>query len=233
MWNFCILLLPLVFGISNVAAQIPTVSIPVDTEVKVKLARKLISGRVRIGDLVPFTVVEDVLVSDANGNLTIAIKGNTSATGSVIDRKHRVAIFRSGKFAVKLEKIRAADGTDVDVFIKRPQGVETCKDRITTKAMNPANPSGKVECVKGRTYSGSITSSLPGAIVAALTAGALVIIKDSTAKAAAAVTLAQQIGTQSGLSTILNGVDAEMDDGEILIAVVKRAAPVKGKTFVP
>ncbi len=35
-----------------------------ETRIKVKLTRKLVSGRVRIGDYVPFVVAEDVLIHD-------------------------------------------------------------------------------------------------------------------------------------------------------------------------
>lgn len=213
------------------------IDLPANTMIRLKLDRKLSSGSVRIGDRIPFVVAEDVLhmegeganrrpVLNEKGEPIIAIKADTPVFGRVVDRKHRISIFRSGKFGVALDSVRAVDGTEIPVFIKRP-GLEgekkeksECKDRISRKEGNRKNTTANkmVPCVKGRTYSGTLTSALPSAIVAALTTTALVLLEDKTAKSAAAVTLAGQVASQDGLSTILNGVDSEMEEGEIFEA---------------
>lgn len=79
---------------------------------------------------------------------------------------------------------------------------------------------GYVPCVEGRVYSGTFTSSLPSAFLAVIAGTVLTRIKDDATQAVVGATAVNQLATQSGFSTILNGADAEMDDGEIFDARV-------------
>jgi hypothetical protein len=75
-----------------------------------------------------------------------------------------------------------------------------------------------VPCVQGRVYAGTFISSLPSALLSVGTATILAGFKDDATNAVIGVTLADKIVTQSGLSNIINGVDAEMEKDEIFDA---------------
>ena len=87
-----------------------------------------------------------------------------------------------------------------------------------------------VPCVQGRVYATSFISGLPSAVLAVATATALAWVKDDATSAVIGVTLADKIVTQSGLSNIINGVDAEMEKDEIFDATLSDEIRV---TFPP
>lgn len=218
-----------------------TVMLNEKNQIRVRLSRRLTSGRIRIGDYVPLTVAENILVPSPfePGKMIVAIAKDTPLFGIVVERKNRISFFRTGKFGIALQSVKAVDGTDIPVYINRPNqnlekdkdnvadGKVVCKNKIIKQTDKATIQIPTVPCVRGRTYSGTLTGALPSAMAAAITTAALVLIKDRTAKTAAAVTLAGQIASQPGLSTVLNGVDAEMDEGEIYEAVVTNPTTVK------
>ena len=210
---FLLLFLPL----ATLAQDGKTISLPVGMRIKVQISRAVISGRVRIGDYIPFKIIETVKVP---GGDQVVIKEDTLAIGRVVDRKHKFTIFKKGMVGIAIDSIKADNGTIIPVAIARPNPDKICKDKITKDKLNPNNPQGVVPCVRVRVYEGSFTNILPSAIAAATATAALVLIKDRTAKAAAAVTLAGQVASQPGLSIALNGADAEIDNGEIFDLVV-------------
>jgi hypothetical protein len=225
------------------------ITLPVDTIIRVKAAQKVASSRVKVGDYVQFEVAENVIEKTGVAEPQILIAKGTPVFGRVVQHKNRVLVFRAGVVAVTIDNITAVDGTPIKVLIARHQvtlaGLGTneaaglreilesekrelnaqlkpnpkfCRDLIRTNTQNPRNDK-LVTCIKGRVYISNFTSSLPSAVVAALTTTGLVLVKDSTAEAAAAVTLAGQFASNSGFSNILNGSYAEIDLGEIFDAV--------------
>jgi hypothetical protein len=201
------------------AQNIKSGALPAGTRIKIQITRSVISGRVRIGDYIPFKVFEEVRMP---GFTQPVIAKDTVVIGRVVDRKHKFMVFKKGMVGIAIDSIRATDGTTVSVYVTRPNSDLICNDKISRNKRNPENEKGVVQCIRGRVYAGTFISSLPSAVVSAGATTALVLIKDSTAKAAAAVTLASQVASQPGLNLLLNGADAEIDNGEIFDAVVKQ-----------
>lgn len=85
----------------------------------------------------------------------------------------------------------------------------------------------RVPCVQGRVYATGFISGLPSALLAVATATTLAGIKDDATEAVIGVTLADKLVTQSGLSNIINGVDAEMEKDEIFDVVLSDQIEVK------
>lgn len=223
-------------------------TLPADTIIRVKASQHITSARVKIGDYVQFEVAEDVIEKPGVPEPVVLIRKGTPVFGHVVDHKNRILVFRPGTVAVTIDSVRAVDGSEIKVLIARhqvtlavgagrrdadqalalrntlqaafadPLDRKWSPNRISTKE----TLDGRVTCIKGRAYISNFTATLPSAIVAALATTGLVIVKDSTAKAAAAVTLAGQFASQSGLSSIINGSYAEIDAGEIFDAVPDR-----------
>lgn len=87
-----------------------------------------------------------------------------------------------------------------------------------------------VPCVQGRVYATGFIAGLPSALLAVATATTLARIKDGATSAVVGATLADKLVTQSGLSNIINGVDAEMEKDEIFDIVLNDQIEV---TFPP
>jgi hypothetical protein len=234
-----VLLLPL-YTWAQVANQPNTGCEPpkeafLDTDVAIKLraATELSSATLRVGDYVEFIVVEDVLAPDKNGDPQVVIAKDTIAFGKVIERHHKFTILKKGAFRVRLESLRAVDRQEItNVRIIRPNNYPACpKESLRTdpKASkqkdNPSPP--QPNCIGARVYSGTFRANLPSAIITAGSTAALVLANNPTAKAAAAITLVQQISTQPGLGTLLNGVDAVISPNEYFDAYLQKAVVIK------
>ena len=208
-----------------------------DTNVAIKLrvATPLSSGSLRVGDYVQFIVVEDVLALDDKRVPQVVIAKDTIAFGKVIERHHTFTILKKGAFRVSLESLRAVDRQEITKLrIMRPNNYPACpKESLRTdpkasRSRQKDNPSAPPpNCVAARVYSGTFRGNLPAAIITAGSTAALVLAKDPTAKAAAAVTLVQQISTQPGLGTLLNGVDAVITPTEIFDAYLQKPVLIR------
>ena len=240
-----ILLLPTsaVAQTTNTVAPSPkVVSIDPDrlSPFKLKPTRNLTSGRVRIGDYVQFQLIEDVKYPyDGGWDRDTIISKDTPVYGQVVDRRHRFTGFKKGRFSIGKLWTTTVDGQRVDLDITRPEmPPEQCVNKIPEKtrdalrkaAKDHAEPKGakletqsapRVNCINGRVYAATLISSLPSALLAVATATALVRVKDDNATdAVIAVTLADKIASQSGLSNLINGVDAEIEKDEIFDSTI-------------
>ena len=79
-----------------------------DTPVKLVLSETISSADERVGNLVNFEVVEDVMV---NGVVVIPRGSNAWATVTVAEPKKRMG--RGGKLDINIDKVRLADGEKV------------------------------------------------------------------------------------------------------------------------
>lgn len=216
---------------------------------KLKLTRNLNSGRVRVGDYVQFELIEEVKYPNGGGleRDTIIAKG-TPVYGKVLDRHRRFTFFKKGHFSIGKLWTTTADGQTVDLFIRRPDmPPELCVNQIPQKKREAQRKAAKSHakhnqefrevrleeqktkpepCVNGRVYAGSFISNLPSALLAITTATTLTRVKDNATDAVVAVTLADKIATQSGLSNIINGADAEMEKDEIFDATIDLTRPL-------
>jgi len=205
---------------------------------KLKPTRNLISGRVRVGDYVQFELIEDVKYPFDGGldRDTIIVKG-TPIYGQVVDRRHRFTALKKGRFSIGKLWTTTVDGQRVELDITRPEmPSEECINKIPEKTREaerkamkgqsnqralfkeerPAEQNAQlVTCINGRVYAGTFLSSLPSALLGVATATTLARVKDDATDAVLAVTLADKIASQSGLSNIINGVDAEIEKDEI------------------
>lgn len=186
---------------------------------------------------------------------TIIVKG-TPVFGKVVDRRHRFTAIKKGRFSVGELSTTTVDGREVKLVITRPDmPVERCVNKIPEKrreaerkaarysvaqnvdgneerqdarkeAHHEEQNAGPVPCVNGRVYAGSLISNLPSALLAVATATLLARVKDNATDAVVAVTLADKLASQSGLSNIINGVDAEMGKDEIFEATISIKEPL-------
>lgn len=221
---------------------------------RLKLTRDLTSGRVRVGDYVQFALIEDVKYpSDGGLDRDTIILKDTPVYGQVLDRQHRFTALKKGRFGIGKLSTVAIDGQRVDLHITRPEmPPELCVNKIPEKTLEAERKSKerhakqeveykwkgqpvsqgqqnpKAEpCVNGRVYAGTFVSNLPSALLAVATATTLVRVKDNARDAVVAVTLADKIASQSGLSNIINGVDAEMGKDEIFEATINHDKPLE------
>jgi hypothetical protein len=87
------------------------------TPVKLVLGETISSADERVGNLVNFEVVEDVLV---NGTVVIPRGSNAWATVTVAEPKKRMG--RAGKLDINIDKVRLADGEKV--LLRAVKGVK-------------------------------------------------------------------------------------------------------------
>lgn len=199
-----------------------------------KFAKTLTSGIVRNGDLVELDTVEDAIALDSGGVPKVVIPKGTAVFGKVADRAARIAFLRHGKFRFYVDEVKASDGTTIQAEIYRPQAdpygfaAESTKRKKERKKNECLTKDEKKRCIAGRIYAGTVIGNLPGALLTAITAGLLTVIKDSKTRIAADVTLVNSLSSQQGLSAIVNGTDQEIDAGDIFeIVIVARDAYVR------
>ena len=207
---------------------------------KLRLKRNLNSGRVRIGDYVEFEVVADVRETpDGGAEEKKIIEKGTPAFGQVLDRHNRFTILKRGAFSVGKVWTTAVDGKPVQLDIRRPtyemdvwrdkesnegrpkdrwSNHEEVKNNFCVDKTRKENREKLEPCVKGRVYAGSFIANLPSAVLAVATATTLARVKDAATSAVVGVTLADKLVSQAGISNIINGVDAEMEAGEVFDA---------------
>lgn len=209
-------------------------NITLNTDVAIKLqpaADLLSSGTLRVGDYVKFVVVENVFALDENGDRRVVIAKDAVAFGKVIERHHKFTIFKKGAFRVKLESLRAVDGQEIKYLrIIRPNNYPPCpKESVRTYPETPTSNPQRTEpnCISGRVYSGTFFANLPSAIITAGATAALVLVNDPTAKAAAAITLVQQISSEPGLGKLVNGADAVITKDEYFDAYLTEPVTIK------
>ena len=227
-----LLLLTTLFAPIQAQAQCSkTVKLEPGTNVQFKLKpkRDLNSSKLRIGDYVEFELLDDLKWKPECGDekQTIISKG-TPVLGQVLDRHHRFTIFKKASFGVGKLKTNTIDGERIALEIRRPprevkeedkRSDEKAEARGCVDKTVARNARSKSEpCIKGRVYAAKFLSSLPSALLSVAAATTLVRVKDDAEAAVVGVTLVEKIASQTGLSDILNGVDAEMNAGEIFDA---------------
>lgn len=89
---------------------IPPSTIPEGTRVKVRLEQQLSSATAEEGQIVQFTVVDEVIVNDET-----VIKQGANASGTVVQAVAKRRMGRTGKLDFSIEKITVNDGASVPV----------------------------------------------------------------------------------------------------------------------
>jgi len=201
---------------------IDCVTLAAQTKIKVKVAKTLTSGIVRNGDFVELDTLEDVFgFSDKLPNVPrVVIPKGSIVYGRVADRELRIGPLRHGKFHVYIDDqygLRTIDGQFAQLSISRPQDVNTERN-----AKNKCKTRDNKDCIAGRVYTTTLVGSIPSAVIAAVSAAVLAKAASNSAKIAGGITLISQVGTQQGLSTIVNGTDQEIDNGDVFEVTVQK-----------
>ena len=229
MLSLLLLLVPICVAAQTSPSTTPsptpvTYVIPKDTTFKVKLVRVTSSSTARNYDYVEFQVMENVLSPlSPDGPRKILIEKGAPAFGYVTQAKHRRFPFRGGKLKVILKEVKAVDGTPVSVYLSRfdPCTIPGVYPGLKCPAkLDCQNPKGKPfssePCISGR------RNATVAPVVPAVATGGAVLVKDSTAKALAILTLL----SDKTIGDLLNGVDAALDGGDIFDAYVIQPASV-------
>jgi hypothetical protein len=102
-------------SMSAFAQTTPTaVVLPPDTEVQLRLAQTLSSASASVGDLVAFTVVDDI-----KQGTVIAIPHDAQATGHITEAQPKKWAGRGGKLTVMVDYVRLPDGRKLNLTAQR------------------------------------------------------------------------------------------------------------------
>jgi hypothetical protein len=136
------------------------VVIPDGTRIRVRLAQNISSESAEVGQVVDFTVNQEVRIGDA-----VVVASGAPAQGSIIQAEGRRRLGRGGKLAFSVEKVQTVDGNWAPVRYT-PQKAEGKGHIATTTVLTgaiavaflPAAPIGllvkgkEATFIKGRTY---------------------------------------------------------------------------------
>ena len=103
------------FQTAAVAQGAPKVKLEEGTQVRLKLMEPLSSATAQAGQVVSFEVLDEVKVGDA-----LVIAEGSTAWGTVIEAEGKKFMGRAGKLALRIDYVKAVDGTKIPLRSSNP-----------------------------------------------------------------------------------------------------------------
>lgn len=127
----CIVLVLMVLGSVNMVAVAEPVKLAEKTPIRLKTLNKMTSGKVKVGEAVPYEMLEDV--KDKSGRILIAY--GAKGLGKVTVSKKRGMLGKQGKLEFTVESVQAVDGTGVPLRASMESSGKSNKGTVIAAAL--------------------------------------------------------------------------------------------------